>query len=310
MRGSLLLCLSGLVLALAVPRAAPGDPAFPAPAADVVALPTGPAAGTVAPASMRDTVVQVQRGDVFLSRTLQGTLTVRTGADDEVRLSGDRDGEVLLVREGGTLHLRGRRADVEADLVLEVPAWMPFRLRSREMDLSLSGLEAEVQVEVLDGDLRLEGLAGRVDARTVDGEVDARDTRGSLRLFTNDGDVRVMEHRGEVQVETTDGDLILRDVVGPAVSAFTLDGDVEFDGAIEGNGSLELSTHDGDVVVWIPEEIQADVEVSTFDGGFESEFPALTRGFRAGEPLQFRIGDGGVRIALRSFSGDISIHSW
>lgn len=264
---------------------------------------------TVPPEMSRDTVVSVQRGDVLVSETLRGTLTVRSGGDDEVRLSGDRDGEVRLVREGRNVRLQGLRGQPDVDLVLELPVWMPLRIRSREMDLSVTGLSAEVVVGVLQGDVRLEDLDGPVEARTVDGEMDARSTRGSMILNTNDGDVRVSGHRGELRVESTDGDLVLRDVMGPSISAFTLDGDVDFDGVVEGNGSLELSTHDGDVVAWVPGDVRADVEVSTFDGGFESEFPARTQGFRAGEPLRFQIGGGGARIALRSFSGDISIHS-
>ena len=256
-----------------------------------------------------DTVVVVQTGDVFRSETLRGTLTVRSGGDDEIRVSGDRDGDVRVVREGRDVRLEARRGHDDADLVLEVPAWMPVRIRSRDMDLSLEGLSEEVHVELLQGDVRLEGLEGRVEVRTVDGEVDARTTRGPMVLFTNDGDVRVSGHRGDLRVESTDGDLVLRDVEGPALSAFTLDGDVDFDGVVEGNGSLDLSTHDGDVSVWVPSDLRADVEVSTFDGGFESEFPVRTSGFRAGEPLRFQVGGGGTRIALRSFSGDIRIHS-
>lgn len=273
----------------------PGDPA-----------PAGP--GTPGPAAP-DTVVVVQRGDVLRSETLRGTLIVRSGEDDEIRLTGDREGDVRVVREGRSVRLEARRGHDDADLVLEIPAWMPVRLRSRDMDLSLSGLSAEVHVELLQGDVRLEGLEGRVEVRTVDGEVDARSTRGSMVLFTNDGEVRVSGHRGDLRVESTDGDLVLRDVEGSSVSASTLDGDVDFDGAVDGNGALELSTHDGDVSAWVPADLRADVEVSTFDGGFESEFPVRTSGFRAGEPLRFQVGGGGSRIALRSFSGDIRIHS-
>ncbi|MEJ2540799.1 MAG: DUF4097 family beta strand repeat-containing protein [Gemmatimonadota bacterium] len=218
-------------------------------------------------------------------------------------------GGPVLIREGRTLRIQEPRDEDEAVVVLEIPAWMPLTIRSRELDVSVSGVEAEVRIEVLDGDVRLERLSTTVDARTVDGEVDVRETSGTLQLFTADGDVRVVGHRGSLQVESTDGDLMLREVNGPVVQASTLDGDVDFDGVVGGAGSLDLSTHDGDVDVTLPASIQADVEVSTFDGGFTSDFRALTRGFRAGEPVRFRIGDGGARIALRSFSGDISIHS-
>jgi DUF4097 and DUF4098 domain-containing protein YvlB len=224
-------------------------------------------------------------------------------------MSSDAPEMPRLVREGGTVRLEPRRGSGDQDVLLEVPSWMPVSIRSRELDVSVAGLEAEVRIEVLRGDLRLERIDGPVEVRTVDGEVEVRGSQGVMSVFTADGDVRVIGHRGRLRVESTDGDLTLRDVEGGALAASALDGDVEFDGEVTGNGSLELSTHDGDVRVSLPAAIQADVEVSTFHGGFSSEFRVRTEGFRAGQPLRFRIGDGGARVTLRSFDGDVSILS-
>lgn len=260
---------------------------------------------------LRDTVVAARPGDVFESETLRGTLLVRPGGD-EIRMSADADPDDAprLIRDGRTVRLQTTRGSRDHDVLLELPSWMPVAVRSREMDVSVTELEAEVRIEVLRGDVRVEGAAGPVDVRTLDGEVEVRRTEGVMSVFSADGDVRVVGHRGRLQVESNDGDLTLRDVEGEKLTVSALDGDIEFDGAVTGpGGSLELSTHDGDVRVGLPASIQADVEVSTFNGGFSSEFKVQTRGFRAGEPLRFTIGDGGARITLRSFDGDVSMHS-
>lgn len=262
-------------------------------------------------APLRDTVLAARPGDVFESETLRGTLIVRSGGD-EIRMSADADPDETprLIRDGRTVRLQARRGSRDHDVLLELPSWMPVAVRSRALDVSIAELEAGVRIEVLRGDVRIDGATGPVDVRTLDGEVEVRGTDGVMSVFTADGDVRVVGHRGRLQVESTDGDLTLRDVEGEELSASALDGDVEFDGAVTGRrGSLELSTHDGDVRVGLPASIQADVEVSTFHGGFSSEFAVQTRGFRAGEPLRFRIGDGGARITLRSFDGDVTLHS-
>lgn len=255
-----------------------------------------------------DTVLYVEPGDVFVSETLRGTLIVRARGD-EMRLSGDPDEIPVLVREGRRVQLQPRRGARDADVVVELPSWMPVSIRSRDLDVSMTRNEAEIRIEVLSGDIRIDGVSGAVEARTVNGEVEVRGTEGDLELSTADGDVRVVGHRGLLRVESTDGDLTLRDIEGRDVAASTLDGDVEFEGAVTGNGSLELSAHDGDVMVGLPAAVQADVEVSTFHGEFTSDFRVQAAGFRAGEPLRFQIGDGGARIRLRSFDGDISIHS-
>jgi DUF4097 and DUF4098 domain-containing protein YvlB len=289
----------------------PGEAAVVPSRGAPVHLDEGPGVGEPGLGEFRirqDTVVPVSPGDVFVSETLRGTLIVRAGGD-EVRLSGDQDELPILVREGSTVRLRPRRGARDADVLLELPVWMPLSIRSRDLDVSVADHEAQIRIETLSGDVRIDGVNGTVEARTVNGEVEVRGTEGDMDLFTADGDVRVIGHRGRLRVESTDGDLTLRDVEGRTLGASTLDGDVEFDGAVEENGSLDLSAHDGDVTVVLPATVQAEVEVSTFHGEFTSDFRVRTGGFRAGEPLRFQIGNGGTRIMLRSFDGDISIHS-
>ena len=281
------------------------------PTADLLAgagLRVAVPAPVVARETGQDTVLAVRPGDVFDSETLRGTLIVREGGD-RIRLSGEADEAPLLVREGSRVRLRPRRGAEDTEVVVELPRWMPISIRSRELDVSVRDREAGVRIEILSGDIRLEEVLGSVEVRTLHGEVETTRTQGSMGVFTADGDVRVVGHRGRLQVESTDGELTLRGIEGPASSASTLDGDVEFEGSVSENGTLDLSTHDGDVTVGLPASVQAEVEVSTFHGAFSSEFRVRTGGFRAGEPLRFRIGDGGARVSLRSFDGDIRILS-
>jgi hypothetical protein len=89
-----------------------------------------------------------------------------------------------------------------------------------------------------------------------------------------------------------------------------VDGDVFFRGRVGPGGSLSLTTHDGDVRAWLPADLGAEVEVSTFDGSFESDFAVRTGGFQAGKPLQFTVGSGSARVSLQSFDGDIRLLTW
>lgn len=260
-----------------------------------------------------DTVVEARSGDVLQVETWQGSLTVRVGDDGQVRLASTEDAEgVGIARSGRTLQLATPWRSNDGDLVLEIPAWMPVRVQSRSLDLDVTGVEGGVTVRVLEGDIRLRNVAGGVVAETLDGEIDGTRLAGDMTLSTLDGDVQLWEVRGgRVRVESTEGDLELEDVEGTEVSAVTVDGDVGFRGRILGAGSLTLAAHDGDVRAWLPRELQAQVEVSTFDGSFESDFPVRTGGFRAGRPLQFTVGGGGnTRVVLQSFDGDIRLLSW
>jgi DUF4097 and DUF4098 domain-containing protein YvlB len=269
---------------------------------------TGPSAGTWNPDAAPDTVVEVRTGDHIAVETWRGSLTVRVGVDDEVRIAGwDRRDLPGLVRDGSELRLSGAGRDQSGDLVLAVPEWMPIRIHSQSLDVEVEGVIGGVTVEVLEGDLRLRRLAGPLEAATLDGEIEVTDVDGDVRLMAFDGDVQVRGVRGRVFVESADGDLELDDVEGPEVSATTVDGDVLFRGRVGPGGSLSLTTHDGDVRAWLPTDLGAQVEVSTFDGSFESDFVVRTRGFQAGKPLQFTVGSGSARVALQSFDGDIRL---
>jgi hypothetical protein len=91
------------------------------------------------------------------------------------------------------------------------------------------------------------------------------------------------------------------------VAVETTDGDVDFTGRLEAGARVRLSTHDGDVTATIPPGSDVDVSVSTFDGSFEPSMPVVTRGLRAGEALDFRLGRGGATLSMQAFDGDIRL---
>lgn len=258
-----------------------------------------------------DTVIAVRRGDVLSVETWMGSLTVRVHGYDEVRVSeGAEEERVRVVRDGVRLRVSGRHPGSAGDLLVEVPQWMGVEVHSLSLDVDVEGVDGAVGIQVLEGDLRLRELAGDVRANTLSGEIQGWALEGDVVLSTLDGDIRVRGARGRMRAEGTDGDLTFDDVQAAEVRAVTVDGDVSFRGEISRGGALTLATHDGNVEAWLPAGTEADVEISTFDGSFESEFPVRTRAFQAGRPLRFTLGGGGARVVLQSFDGDIRLLSW
>ncbi|UCC26526.1 MAG: DUF4097 family beta strand repeat protein [Gemmatimonadales bacterium] len=285
--------------------------ALAAPVADAPRMGGGGPGGGPVVELAPDTVVDVGMGDELVIETWRGSLTVRVGEDDEVRMAGGAGVETPgLARSGSVLRLVGAERRGSGDLVLTVPRWLPVRIHSRSLDVEVDGMGGGVTVEVLEGDLRLASVTGSVEASTLDGEIEVTDADGDLRLTALDGDVTLRRATGQVTVQSSDGDLELEEVEGAEVSAVTVDGDVVFRGGVTPGGVLSLSTHDGDVSAWLPAELGAEVEVSTFDGSFQSDYRVQTRSFRAGSPLHFTVGDGSARIVLQSFDGDIRLLTW
>lgn len=251
--------------------------------------------------------VTVRPGDVFVTTRIEGEILVEGGGADRVEVIRT-DLDLRFERRGRELHLLPTRGDDrDGEVHVRLPRSTPIRIAGGDLDVVVEGMAASVDVEVREGDVVLESIAGPVRVETLSGDVDLEGIEGDVAVSTLEGSVQLEDVRGEVRVETTDGDVVLTAVSGPRVFASTVDGDVEYAGDVGPGADLTLVTHDGDVVVRLPDGIDATVEAGTFDGSVESEFPIRAQGVRSNEPLRFTLGAGSARISIRSFDGDIRL---
>jgi DUF4097 and DUF4098 domain-containing protein YvlB len=137
-----------------------------------------------------------------------------------------------------------------------------------------------------------------------------------------DEGIFVVDAAGEIAAETVNGDLTLERIESTSVDVATVNGDVTYDGAIRDGGTYRFGTHNGDVELRVPDQINASVFVRTQRGDFESHFkvelPAQTtsaadneserrRRERRNRRFTFTLGNGAARVELESFGGDISL---
>ncbi len=180
------------------------------------------------------------------------------------------------------------------------------------------------------GDIRIRGTAGEVQATSAGGNIEVVDATDRITVQTVGGDIRVEKARGRVNIATTGGDLELDDIIGPlSVRAVSSDmrisrvessdvrigstsGDITYEGTVDPKGIYELSTHSGDVGFAIPSGSGAVLSLQTYNGEISSAFPMtlqpgenLRR--QRGRRMEFEIGGGGARVAITTFSGDITI---
>lgn len=267
---------------------------------------------TGTPGAPADTAVEARRGDRVVVERFTGDLVVETWTRPTVAIVGNRDDlrGISIARSGNVLTVlpddrKERRRSVE--MVLRVPPWVDLSVEGRDLDVHVTGLEGEVAVRNVSGDVTVDGPAGAVDLNTMDGELVVRGARGPVRAHSRGDDVRVQGVRGDVDVRTGDGDLHIEDVVAPVLRAETLDGDVFFSGVLVESGSYEVSLHDGDATVVLPDDVDAHVTVSTFDGDFASEFPVRIEGYRGGGTFDFTLGRGSARLKIEVFDGEIRL---
>jgi len=260
-----------------------------------------------------DTTVAVQRGTRLEISRLGGGITITTWERDAMRVRADQaraDGiEVRVTGDVATLSARAERGrpSYMVEYNLTVPVWMDLNLSSTYGDVVIRGARGRVVVETVEGDVIVDGGRGVVSLESVEGEVQLSGATGEIELSSVEGDIQARDLEGRVAAETVDGNITLAAVRSADVTATTVDGDIEYDGSLADNGRYRFVTHDGDLMLWVPERVNATVAVATFDGTFESDFAVTLSETRRGKRFSFTLGSGAARIELESFDGDIRL---
>ncbi len=151
----------------------------------------------------------------------------------------------------------------------------------------------------------------RLIARTVSGDVDAKGLRGDSEIGSVSGDVRVSDFEANaLDANTVSGAVELHAIRAGDVGAETVSGDVIFEGTIRNAGSYDFNTLSGNIELDVPGNSNADISGSTFSGSFHAPFQTSTgEGKRRRHRYSAKLGNGGAKVTLSSFSGDVEIRS-
>jgi DUF4097 and DUF4098 domain-containing protein YvlB len=233
----------------------------------------------------------------------------------------DRDVvRIVATSEDGDLHLDATSSRIQLKSIgmgwsdvryeVSVPAGTRVVLNGRSTDFRIRGTRGDVEVHTQNGDIEVANAA-RVEVSALNGDVAMRTVEGA-RMNLVSGDVRIDGSRGgPIELTTVSGDIELRDVDARTVTASTTSGEVFFEGRIDPSGRYELTSHSGNVVVRLPADVSAAMSLQTYSGEIESDFPIqLERGATMGghpRRFEFRLGNGGARITMTSFSGAVQL---
>jgi DUF4097 and DUF4098 domain-containing protein YvlB len=259
-----------------------------------------------------DTTFAVNPDAVLIVRNHAGETIIRTWSRNEVRVQASYSSEdrINVQQSESAVRIRSETRHghpEEVDYEITVPSSMAVDLWGLETDISVDGARGGVKAETLGGDVEVSNAAGEMSLRSVDGEITVMRSQGSLEANGADGDITVQDFEGDIFVESIDGEVILEGITSSRVEAKSVDGAVSYDGTISDNGRYKLTSHDGDVIVSIPGDANANVSVATFDGEFEAEFPVRIESAEGQRKLNFVLGNGGARLELHSFDGDIRL---
>src|SRR5688572_25100483 len=278
----------------------------------IQARPGGPDVG---PGSEK--TIEVTKGTRLVLSNQAGEVVVRSWDQDRVRIQATHGARETIDAEitDNTLRIRTQRAQGSrgpgslVDYQITVPRWMPVNLTGTYLDATIDGTTAEVTVETVHGNARVSGGNGNVTLRSVEGVITVDKASGRVQATGVNEGIRITNVTGEITAETTNGDIFIDNAQTSNLEAFTVNGEVTFNGTIRDSGVYKLGTHNGDIRVGLGGANNATVFVRTFQGDFAADFPVqLPEGQnpRSGSKrFNFTLGSGSARIELQSFGGDI-----
>jgi TonB family protein len=168
------------------------------------------------------------------------------------------------------------------------------------------------------------GQAGAaVSVHTAGGQIDFGEARGSVQARTGGGGIRVASASGPLQIETSGGSICLTRIAG-SVSASTSNGAITAfinpdaapaGGAVQLAGDSLLSSRSGDLRVYLPRNLAANIEAEVANGGADriQADPSLPLTLLpegpAGSPLRATasLNGGGALLRLRTGGGNIRL---
>jgi hypothetical protein len=154
----------------------------------------------------------------------------------------------------------------------------------------MSGISARASVKSVSGGITLDGVTGDVDANTVSGAVEAQGINGKLNFNTVSGDLTL-----------ADGWLERLDVNG-------VSGDVTADLDLDPLGGMQVTTVSGEVVLRLPAEADARVNLHSVSGDVRSEFAELRRSSApASRSVSGNLGTGSGQVSVTTMSGRVML---
>jgi hypothetical protein len=244
-----------------------------------------------------------------------------------VRVSGwDRDSVLVTgtIAAGERLVFGGGPGGVK--LALETPeresskpgeSWLDVRVPAR----------SQVWIKSASGRIDVADFTGSLDAYSVTGAIRVS---GSLREITTEsmgGDVVIDASASFVRARSASGSIVLTgssadanvSTVSGAIAITgggiqrgrfeSVDGDIEYTGALGRGMSLEFVNHGGAIALSLPANTAGEFSINTFQGSVQNDFsartPRVSREMRASN-LEFTLGSfNGTRVMLRNFKGPI-----
>jgi DUF4097 and DUF4098 domain-containing protein YvlB len=267
-------------------------------------------------APQTDQTVPVQKGSRLLINNFAGEVVIHAWDKDAVhvvarhqtrtRVSIRPTSAGLSISASGS---RGPQGSVDYDIT--APAWMPIRIEGTYNFVTIDGAQSEVYASTVRGDVIVKGGTGVVTAKSVEGEVRVEGARGKVTVSSVNEKVTILDTSGDIVAESINGALTMTGIDSKSVDASTVNGDIVFEGKLADEGHYSFGTHNGDLLIGVPEHPNATFTIRTYQGSFRTDLPlGVNRAdVERGRRVTAALGNGSADVSLETFGGSIRLRT-
>lgn len=269
-----------------------------------------------------DRTLDVDKESRISISNLSGDVEVRGWNENRVHVTGElgddveelifeRDGKQVTIKVKIPERKRGKK-DVTSDLYVSVPQGSSLNVSTVSADIDVDGVRGEQRLQTVSGDVSVEAFDAEINAEAVSGDVDVVGNNADAvwRFTTVSGDISVKDISGDVRAELVSGDIAVSGGSFDRVTLETVNGRIEFRGALAAGGKMDIESVNGSVDVNFTGDVSARFDIETFNGGIRNCFgPKAERTGRHGPGwgLDFTEGSGDGRVTIETLNGRVTI---
>lgn len=262
-----------------------------------------------------DETVAVQRGGRLTINNFAGEVVIHTWDKDSVHVVARHQSRTtvnirpnaagLSIEATGT---RGPQGSVDFDIT--APAWMPIKVEGTYNFVTMDGVQGEVHADTVSGDIVIRGGTGIITAKSVQGEVQVDGARGKVNVSSVNEKIRITDSSGDIMAESINGAITMIGIESKNVEASTVNGTITYEGKLVDGGRYNFSTHNGDLLLGVPDTANATFTIRTYQGGFSTDLPLpnINRAdVQRGRRVVTTLGNGSADVYLETFGGAIRL---
>jgi DUF4097 and DUF4098 domain-containing protein YvlB len=122
------------------------------------------------------------------------------------------------------------------------------------------------------------------------------------------GSIEVADMEGRVNAETVNGSITIAGS-SSAIAANTVNGSIKATlYNLSTSEPSKFQTVNGSLTLFLPDNLNADVEAETTNGHINADYPVNVTGSLVGKHMKGRIGAGGARLNLETVNGSINLN--